>query len=136
MAFTMVEFIFTPTFDIIKILLVEVGIDFVLWRLAGSYIEANTELVRVNVPYGTFAIRWPEITTIIVNGPLIAFTGNDKRVVVSLAFAGAHTNEFIELVKEQANKYKIEIRSLQPGETIPITHQNSRDWNWENNKWI
>jgi hypothetical protein len=126
-ALTFAELLLHSSFLQMDILLVEVCVDFGLWKLATSYIEANREYIRVNVFYGTFAIRWTEVTTIITQGAFIAFVGYDKRVVVSLAFAGAGTQKFLKLIQEQADAHRIEIKQLKPSEIMPLTHQNSRE---------
>jgi hypothetical protein len=101
-----------------------------LWSLASSYIEANPEFIAVKVPYGLFKIYWAEVTKILTNGMLIAFIGNDKHVVISLAFAGARTGELIETIDHQAQKRKLEVKKIMPGETMPVTHHNSREIFW------
>lgn len=101
-----------------------------MWSLASSYIEANPEFIAVKVPYGLFKIYWAEVTKIVTDGTLIAFIGSDKRVVISLAFAGARTRELIQTIENQAQQRKLEVKKIMPGETMPVTHHNSREIFW------
>ena len=125
--FTIFEFIIHPAKELLIVLLAEVTIDFGLYKLASSYIKINSDYVLVNVPYGTFKIKWIEVRQIKVSSPLIGFFGDDKRVIISLAFGNRKAGELLNIMYRQAEKYKIEISPLKQGETLPITHLNSRE---------
>ncbi len=127
MAFTFFSLLMRPTIQLGEELFIELFVDFGLFKLASSYIEANEEYILVNVFYGTYKIKWVDVRNIKTNGSMIAFIGDDNRVVISLSFAGRRKNELIDLIRKQANKCKIEIKRPEPGEIMPITHLNSRE---------
>jgi len=80
----------------------------------------------VNVFYGRFRIQWSEVIKIVLNAPFIALLGNEKRIVLSLAFAGKNSEKMLEFFNQQ-----IESRNIifeQNVTPFPITHQNARVW--------
>jgi len=92
---------------------------------AFSTIKITDESVVVTVFYGRFCIGWKEVNTIAQNNPFIALIGNDKRVVISLAFAGKDSNKMLEFFNQQAETYNI---IFEENASFPITHQNARVW--------
>jgi len=96
------------------------------WANALSKIEITNNDVTVSVFYGRFRIAWDEVRSIVINSPFIGLIGNEKRVVLSLAFAGKYKEKMIEFLNQQAQKRNIKID--RDGEPFPITHQNARVW--------
>jgi hypothetical protein len=66
------------------------------WANALSTIQITDKDVTVSVFYGRFRIFWNEVETIAMNNPFIGLIGNEKRVVVSLAFAGKNKERMLE----------------------------------------
>ena len=97
--------------------------SFYLWFLANSFIEVSNEKVMVSVPHGRYQIKWSEINSIETNGQMYAFTGQDKRVVISLTLASSASRQALELINEQCEQRKLEI---QKSFSIPRTHLNSK----------
>jgi hypothetical protein len=93
------------------------------WILTSSAIRVTEESVTVTVFYGHFRIRWDEVERICVNGPLIAFTGSDKRVVVSLKQAGRERHRLLDYIRYQVERRRL---SCETGASFPITHLNAR----------
>ena len=96
------------------------------WANAFSTIQITDENVTVTVFYGRFRIRWDEVEKIIQNTAFIALLGNDKRVVLSLAFAGKNSDKVIQFLNQQ-----IELRKIlfeQDVKPFPLKHQNARIW--------
>jgi len=126
-AYTIYEILNHPDQQTILRLGIEVIVDFGLYKLASSYIKVNDEYVAVSVPYGTFKIYWSEITKIQMSGLFIGFFGDNKRVIISLAFANKRSKELLKIIVNQAQKHKSRIESLRIGERMPMTHLNSRE---------
>ncbi len=95
------------------------------WANALSTIQITDESVTVTVFYGRFRILWNEVEKIVLNSPLIALMGNDKRVVLSLAFAGKSGNKMLEFFNQKIERQNIVFEQNSP---FPITHQNARVW--------
>jgi hypothetical protein len=96
------------------------------WANALSTIQITDKSVTVTVFYGRFRIKWSEVEEIVLNSPLIALIGNDKRVVLSLAFAGRSGQKMLEYFGKQIQARKILFEeNTYP---FPITHQNARVW--------
>ena len=108
-------------FSIIFILLV----IFVYIGLANAFstIKITNERVTVTVFYGRFRIYWDEVTKVIFKPHLIALVGNDKRVVLSLAFAGKQRKKMLDYVNIQIEANNIQ---FEENESFPITHKNAR----------
>ncbi len=104
------------------LLMVLVALAYIFGANALSTIQITDESVTVNVFYGRFRIYWAEIIKIMVNSPLMALIGNDKRVVLSLDFAGRNAGRMLEIFDQQIKTRGI---LLEQG-TFPITHQNAR----------
>jgi hypothetical protein len=98
---------------------------YLCWANALSTIQITDESVTVTVFYGRFRISWNEIEKIVLNRPLIALIGNDKRVVLSLAFAGKNGQKMLDYFEQQIERRKIVFEQNAP---FPITHQNARVW--------
>lgn len=99
---------------------------YLCWANALSTIQITDESVTVTVFYGRFRIYWNEVEKIVLNSPLIALIGNEKRVVLSLAFAGRNGKRLLEHFSQQIESRKIAFE--QNGYPFPITHQNARVW--------
>lgn len=103
-----------------------VSLAYLGWANALSTIQITNESVTVNVFYGRFRIQWSEVIKIVLNAPFIALLGNEKRIVLSLAFAGKNSEKMLEFFNQQ-----IESRNIifeQNVTPFPITHQNARVW--------
>jgi hypothetical protein len=97
--------------------------SFLLWFLSNSFIAISNEKILVSVIYGRFQIRWAEVISIETNGSFICFSGQDKRVVISLSLANRVARQAVDLIHEQCRERHIEIRNVV---TVPLTHHNSR----------
>jgi hypothetical protein len=76
--------------------------------------------------YGRFRINWSEVERIVLNAPFIALMGNDKRIVLSLAFAGRNSDKLLEFFNNQIEARKIIFeQNVTP---FPLNHQNARVW--------
>ncbi len=96
------------------------------WANALSTIQITDENVTVSVFYGRFRIIWDEVENIAMNNPFVALMGNNKRVVISLAFAGKNREKVLELFNQQSEQRNISFEK--ESEPFPITHQNARVW--------
>ena len=94
------------------------------WANALSTIKINDQAVTVSVFYGRFRIAWDEVRTIALKSPFIALIGNEKRVVLSLAFAGKNKERMLEILNEQAQQRNVKFES--ESTSFPLTHQNAR----------
>ena len=96
------------------------------WANALSTIRITEESVTVTVFYGRFRINWIEVNKIILNTPFIALMGNDKRLVLSRAYAGRNSGKMLEFFNLQIETRKIEFE--QNSKPFPLTHRNVRVW--------
>jgi hypothetical protein len=96
------------------------------WANAFSTIQITEESVTVNVLYGRFRILWSEVNRIVINAPLLALMGTDKRIVLSLAFAGMKSEELLRFFHQQCTVRNIVFE--QSDSSFPITHHNARVW--------
>lgn len=94
-----------------------------LLLLSRSKIEADAERVVIHTPNGRYGMDWQEVEIIRFNGPNLALEGNDKRLVISLSYAGRSSKKFLELLDQQSMNRLIPI--IRPGTFAP-THQNTR----------
>jgi hypothetical protein len=91
-----------------------------------STIKITDESVTVTVFYGRFRICWNEVEKILWNGSLIALIGNDKRIVLSMEYAGRNAPKMMEYFKQQIAERKISFE--QKRFLFPIIHRNARVW--------
>jgi hypothetical protein len=101
------------------------GLAYLGWANALSTIQITNESATVTVFYGRFRIYWDEVEKIVLSKPLIALVGNDKRVVLSLAFAGRNGRKMLEYFEQEIERRKITFEQNAP---FPITHENARVW--------
>ena len=97
-------------------------LGFLLFVLTRSSIFIDEKKVLVTVPYGHFRIGWDEVTTIKTCGPYISLESDQKRVVLSLAFAGKNANAMIAFFNHQAEKRAIQVFV---DVDFPLTHKNT-----------
>ncbi len=93
------------------------------WANALSTIQITNENVTVTVFYGRFRINWSEVQKVIRQGPLIALTGNEKRVVLAMQYMDKNKNKMVEYFSKQIEERKIEFTT---NEQVPLTHQNAK----------
>ena len=113
------------SFESIYLFLLFASFAYLGWANALSTIQITDESVTVTVFYGRFRIYWNEVEKIVLSRPLIALIGNDKRVVLSLAFAGKNGKKLLEYFEQQIERRKI---TFEQNARFPITHQNARVW--------
>jgi hypothetical protein len=96
------------------------------WANAFSTVQITEKLILVNVFYGRFGIKWNEVEKIAIKTPYIALIGKDKRLVLSLAFAGKNKDKMIEYIDYQTEQRNIKIETADA--VFPLTHKNARVW--------
>ena len=125
-AILLIPSFFKTPFASLFLFVICVSLTYLGWANALSTIQITNESVTVNVFYGRFRIQWSEVIKIVLNAPFIALLGNEKRIVLSLAFAGKNSEKMLEFFNQQ-----IESRNIifeQNVTPFPITHQNARVW--------
>jgi hypothetical protein len=93
-----------------------------IW-LSRSSIEMTADDIIVNVPYGRYGIKWQEVKSIETNGQLVAFNGENKRLVISLTFASNQAKAMREFMDSQIKLRQIDVKQ---SIRVPRTHMNAR----------
>ncbi len=127
--FMVPEFIKKPSLDLAFFFLFAGFICWLLWGLFGASIEANSEFIRVKAINGRYKIFWQEVTVIRTDGSFMGFIGNDRRLVISLHNQNQEAGMFqlLQLIDEQARRRNIPIEKLTLGQSMPLTHENTRE---------
>jgi hypothetical protein len=103
-----------------------VAMAYLGWANALSTIQVTDDSVTVTVLYGRFRVYWNEVEEIVLNNPLVALVGNNKRVVLSLALMDKNKEKLLEFFGQQIKQENILFEeNVIP---FPITHQNARVW--------
>jgi hypothetical protein len=125
------DWIRKPSNDLIWAALFIGFLGWFLWAIWNYSVEANSEFIRVKAINGTFKIFWHEVMAIRMNGDFIGFIGSDKRLVASLGGnepgMQAGKIQLLQFIEDEAEKRHIKIEELEPGEFMPLTHENARE---------
>lgn len=123
-AILLIPSFFKTPFTSLFLFIICTSLAYLGWANALSTIQITSESVTVNVFYGRFRIQWNEVNKIVLNTPFIALLGNEKRIVLSLAFAGKNSEKMLEFFNQQIESRNIVFeQNVTP---FPITHQNAR----------
>lgn len=74
------------------------------WLVLGSYIEMSDQYIMIKTFYGRFKINWDEVEYIVTNDYMYAFTGKNKRVVITMY------DKLSDLIWQQIRVRNIKVR--------------------------
>jgi hypothetical protein len=115
--------LFRGSGDNLLYFILAIGLAYIGWANAFSTIQVSPEGVIVSVMYGRFGILWDEVQIIAQSGKMVALIGAEKRVVLSLAFAGQSALRLMAILEDQAAERKLPIKK---DWDFPFTHRNAR----------
>ena len=80
-----------------------------IW-LSSTSIEITADDIVVTTPHGRYGIKWQEVRSIETDGDVVAFNGENKRLVLSFAFASVKAKDMLEFLDPRIRLREIDVR--------------------------